>query len=755
MQEKDYSMGKAIDDETLKVIVEALRCLKITLSAIRMYPPGSVQITESLAKSYDLLSKAMEKYEDLTFSEVAGKILINGCEITVASSGAYWAFFGPLLADYGIKSLTLKRNLTKEELNILFENFTRKKQYMDEQGGLIKILSERGVKHIAIDERTYVEIGKEEAAYTQNIMDIISKQKGRLSPIVESLLHLEKRLGSVGTKEVASKMKKEEIDKLLSTIDSETLMTLLETELPREIEASDIKRDIVESAPSERVLELVDLVLERYNEAKSKVEKGESDKIELLSLEQIINKIVISTPGQLNIRKIKDKLKEKGLDKEIRVYGVEREEVEEVKETVTETKRMTLDEQVYQIISGDRTLILEEGVREFIPSIIRELLSEKKSDEIDDVLSRLEENLKDENAANRFLVVETFKEIFSGIELSEKSDVIRKFENNLTKKVDKERNLQVYRELMNLNLERCCRLIKEGDYKESFDIINLTRKHFLPEGNQPPQLRGAAEETLKGMVKSEMTQILLADLKSGIPDKQMEAMRLIALMDEFAVDILIDIIKNTEDLRVRRVGAVVLKDIGEKAFQRIEEELNMNTHPDSLRRLLEIVDIIGDGKLTEQLIACLRHPDKTVQRQTLLVLERIKACDVLANLIDDKDEDIRKEAIRILGDLQYSNAVPKLINMIESEKKIDVQEAIIVALAKIGSAEVVFHIMKIFKKRKYKKDKFERLRAAACWSLGRLGGDEPRSMLEKLSSDKNYLVQNAARLALEKIKSPT
>lgn len=159
--------------------------------------------------------------------------------------------------------------------------------------------------------------------------------------------------------------------------------------------------------------------------------------------------------------------------------------------------------------------------------------------------------------------------------------------------------------------------------------------------------------------------------------------------------------------------------------------------------------LIGIGKPSVQpLINELKGPDRALRSTAAIILGKIGGEEVFQPLINAlEDEDACAGAAAGLGEIGNRAAVEKLIVALRDE---DAVRAAAEALGKIGDVRAVEPLIRVLQ------DLYEddATHAAAAKALGMIGDNRAAEPLRQvMETDKNPLVRDAARQALDNIKA--
>lgn len=152
---KDYS--SALNAESTRIMVEVLRNFTGTVENMRIYPPGSQLITNSIELLNQNLQKLFEKLQGFTVSSVEKTLIINGKPASQRTFGTLINETLELLKKTNISSLTILKNISAAEitalLNAVFNafsiNFAENPDYWNET------VRQNTLEHVSIGQASY------------------------------------------------------------------------------------------------------------------------------------------------------------------------------------------------------------------------------------------------------------------------------------------------------------------------------------------------------------------------------------------------------------------------------------------------------------------------------------------------------------------------------------------------------------------------------------------------------------------------
>jgi len=344
------------------------------------------------------------------------------------------------------------------------------------------------------------------------------------------------------------------------------------------------------------------------------------------------------------------------------------------------------------------------------------------------------------------------------LQKNHKERLLPPIEEHLLAYIEREKDIDLY-VLLSKTLKNCASWqLKNGEYELSSRVIGLFNRHLSPESKIEIEKREFIQERLEKIGQENMA-LLITDIKSGDGSRQAKASQVISRLGKAALPSLISILKESEDLRVRRSAASLIKELGEKGGEALIKTLHQETSPQELKRIISILNGMGYQGRAEDLRMVLEHPEPQVRREAVELLGRLgteEAQGLLMERMKDEEEAIAKKAVYLLGELKVSGAISSLIDLIRIKGNPEVKKEAYASLEKIGDPKLVPELIKEMKKRKpfiffWKKD--EGLRAMAAWVLGGFSASpEAERALQEAASAKDSHLRKAAQNALDKLK---
>jgi len=103
---------------------------------------------------------------------------------------------------------------------------------------------------------------------------------------------------------------------------------------------------------------------------------------------------------------------------------------------------------------------------------------------------------------------------------------------------------------------------------------------------------------------------------------------------------------------------------------------------------------------------------------SVVFLPKTEAAQSLLPLLQDKSEFVRREAAYALGKVRNPNTITSLVQILQTDKVLEVRAAAAISLGEIGDASAINELLKVLQRKQ--KDEEEFLRRSAARSIGQI-----------------------------------
>jgi len=142
--------------------IEAIVIMNTAIINLRLYPPTNAMIMKTIDRLHDTLGILLREEDTLLLAESERNLLISGEPLSQKNQEKpQVAIFLMLMINWGIKSLGFKKNLDKSELSLFLEIMGKKPDDVKKEKGLEQLIAEGRMPNIEINQKIYVEMGKD------------------------------------------------------------------------------------------------------------------------------------------------------------------------------------------------------------------------------------------------------------------------------------------------------------------------------------------------------------------------------------------------------------------------------------------------------------------------------------------------------------------------------------------------------------------------------------------------------------------
>jgi len=260
---------------------------------------------------------------------------------------------------------------------------------------------------------------------------------------------------------------------------------------------------------------------------------------------------------------------------------------------------------------------------------------------------------------------------------------------------------------------------------------------------------------IDGLLNPTTQKLLADDLKSRESARQRNAAQLVAGLGKSAIPMLIELLRSTEDYRIRYICMNLLEKQGEEAVERLKRALALEITPQERVRILEVIDLMTMD-LTAELGRSIGDENREVRLAALRIAERLTDPGIpqmLCHLAKNAEIEIALDAFSCLGRMKSQDAVEELVEILHSSKEESRSAACCLALGNIGTAECIEPLAKILDKDGSilsRKRHTSEVRVAAASALGRI---ERPAALKILKRHVDHTDPRVQRIAADAVKT--
>lgn len=708
-----------------KNAIDAITVMNVAVTNIRLYPPSSAIIRNTVDRVYQLLSQILGQEKSVILAESGQNFVVCGHVFDESDQKRYpqASSLLELFSRFGLKSVSFEQRLAKSELKTFLQIISRNPSDVEEEGSLQEVVRRQKLPNILMDHKVYVVVDKDQQIVAgidvrdedivkyltgfgelseadirkiremardpqwvtkvfQAGMSFIMRQKGGSSyqKISEVVGHMIRTLDEISDEANRDKIIQELAAAILD-MDEDMMAPILTQEA--EGRFSESLFDQVIDAMDDEKFERITARIQQMGNG-----NGESDPATLA-----YRYLMRSGKGQ----RLRDRIR--------------RRQIEERKKR--ERRMALLKDGLTRIVRGEMAPFLETEFTEALPDYSRQLISAGRSRTIRTLLEKLSTGLSDERPEVRenasAALVDVGRPILGDgriAPMAESAPLWLDWIQSETHLSD------AYTHLVRLVQDLAREMIRAEVFAETEPILETFHQIRYREGHPDPTVRDLAGEVLREIATTDVLDLLLEEFQTGTEEHRRQAIHLLALFGEASMDRLLDLLAESRDMSIRVRILQVLSEIGTPAPGALIRRIEKGGAWYYLRNLILMLGKVGRKEHLRVLVPLLKHEDFRVRRETLNSIYNIgddRRGDILVNALPEADDRLRLNIVDMLGALSYKPAARPLMDLMEGGKS--------------------FFSTKVS----------DRLQEKICTALGRMDAEEAVPMLSNIAGQKGLL----------------
>lgn len=462
--------------------------------------------------------------------------------------------------------------------------------------------------------------------------------------------------------------------------------------------------------------------------AKGKEKLGTEDKV-LLHIDEIAN--LVGGSGQ------KDEIKKQLME----ALGLGKSEAKPAQETTPETTEEKhpgeeKDFDAKELLKKDNEYMLDDKLLQRLPALLENLRSPEELETAGDLCNKLAFNLEARVVDTRLKAAIAFKKLYSVIESLRDPKIIKNVDKKFVEVGRKETDGKVYKEIADTLGKGATRYLKQGDYASTQMITEMLGTHA--KSAEFLERKESAKSAMDGLAGTDFTKLLIYDLCSKEEERREKATSILLDMGESCIHPLIRELKEAPDMRLRKAIADVIAQTEETGVIQLLNEIKSEPSPTAASNMLDVLDGIGyEAEVVEglRIRKLLYHPNFYIRRKVVDILFKIgisSAKQLLLEATDDEATAVKEKAIAYLGELHHMPAVPKIIGMLEKNKKEEelTQISMCKTLGGLGDKKAIPALFRIASPGNiFRQARPKQVRMAAIEALATLGDEKVKQFI--------------------------
>lgn len=673
--------------EVRQKALDALVIMNTAVKNVRLYPPTSSIIVSTINRLHQSLEFIFRTEQSLIIAESEKNILIYGEPLSPRDHDKMQIVaLLEILLNFNVKSIAFNKGLEKEELIILLEYLSKNPEIVKSEGGLAQCLADKNLTHIQIDERVYVVRKK-----SQQILSSLDISDDQILQFL-SLLHPE------SDPERLQEMAK----------DPEWILQAFENGLfQAEAQKGTLSNvELTESLTS--MMTLLDKVAQPLdNKDQERISQGIGKSIATIDPEmakQVLSQNIENLFGGMLMKYIASELREVPPD------GLSPANINASAgggpssgaaggSIFADNQPLYLEERLELLLKDTKRAVLSEPLMDALPKIVEKLIAQKQQEAMETIISRLMENIFDEDIKVRDQSATALVEIMNSLPERQKLELMEKLSGRLLDWIKIETlATPAYRKIVDNLRTLVEELIYLGHFTEAMPILDLFCDIRAGNLEKNDTIHDISFEFIRALATEDRLNFLF-NIYNNEQDKQQGAGVILVRLGDVALNRLLDLLHENVDSNERvRIMRLII-GIGSRAIPFVRDRINNNAAWYYLRNMAYILGHIGNESSASALQPLLLHENSKVRLETLKSISRTggsERCSMLLSVLPEADDQFKPHVIEALGNAKCADAVPDLLDRLKGGKTVkdktlrtNLEEKICTALGAIGSPEAI------------------------------------------------------------------
>jgi len=682
---------------------EALVALNAAIKNIRLYPPASAMVQKSVERVLTFLEDIFESEGDLAVAESEKNLLIFGTPLTEKElqKPQVVAFIATLL-DFGIKSLAIKKGVTAEELEALFQTLSRKAEDVNTEGGLQAALADSSLPHIILDEKVYMAVDGDQPLVADmgiagdEIGKFIAGGQAASDQEMEQLKELAKdpawvaNVFSTGIKQLHGESGGTGGAAMAGTL--QHLVETFESLTDKQGQAA-ISQEVAATVVNQDDEALIPILAKDYAGKLGKTLFSQIlDKMPDDQFEWIVLKLKdLATTGDRTASMAYQNLliSEKGQQINANLQARATADPADQKQKMMQIKTGLKD-----LVQGKAAPLDNPDFLNSLPATAIQLIEKGKLETAETIIVRLTGSLLDAAPESRSQIYQAIKSIRQKLPEDKRAALTVKTLGNQLKWLQVQSTLTPeYEEACQEIAQQALRLIKTRRFDQLNVILGVFNAKAAGKQAGDEAVKQHALQILKTIGNDQTWDLFLNKFTLLEENLREPAIQTQSLLGIAALDRLLDTLQGSEEMsdRVRLVR--VITEIGRPAAGVICKHIEQGGPWYYLRNLVALLGKTGGPEDVAVLEPLLGHKDLRIQREALNSVYTIggdRRGPLLLNALPAASDKEKASLVAMLGALKCEDAVAPLVKILGSKPSADARtraqlfEKTCVALGRIG-----------------------------------------------------------------------
>lgn len=795
--------AEVLSQEYIENAVMFIINVHATTVNMRLYPPTSSMVTDTLEKATTSLDALFEESDRFSVSGIEKSILINDVRLDeIDQQKVPVKAFLVWMGDRGLSNIEFQSGVTAEELRSTFEVIGEVFSNPDLRVRLADELKKRGVEHVTVNQRVYIAVTQGEeisvggggggkaspmdalkdellVRYLMGKVDLgqvrdkdvveILSNPGKVGGMMSSFISEEGAEGGVlvrsekaedalgrlagmidGVEDQGLKsMLSSQVGSIVAEMNPREMTGMLSGEGPKSLDIGHVRSTVIKMMDDSKLMDIVDSLIDEYGNMVAEAGELDTEWVaeKLMHLNELLLEVKKGKRGEELSGEIDQKLEEAG--------------IEEERDPHTGMRVLS----VFQMLGGrleEEDIDLGEGLDQTVSQQVRKLYEMDEADLAAGTLLKLANNLEAESDRVRRYAALLVRQTLGELETEQREIAAGVLQPSLVERTPAEQDYEAFVALVD-SLATVAELeMNRGRVDAASAILELLGDQASPEQGKGSELVSYVSAVLDTLMGPEGIFDPGELLSEDDDEKRLETVRGLAGMGPDALAPLVSVVKDRGHVELRDRALEALSVAGPAGVEALLVELNKENQWYVYRNVLSVIADLKLEEAVEEVSGMVNNPDERIRREAVRSLARIGSAEslpVVLGAANDQSTAVRRTAIRVLGIFKDSSVAGLLLDIINDrgprgkDEDQGVREAACLALGDLHDNTYVTDLGGLLAKGGiFKKGKPDEIRAAACIALGNIGDQAAVPLLEKVTGDSSMIVCSSAEKALRKLK---
>ena len=663
---KDSHSQEINIDIVQKKAVDAMIAMNAAIRTLHLYPLASAVCSNSIDKAYGIFLPAVEQTEELVFAESEKRLLVCGQPLNASEmQKPQVSAFLDLFLNFGIREISLKKGMEKEEFTKFLVLIGTDSGKIRQAGGLKKLFSDNGFRHVRLNEKIFVPQEKDSGA----------KQKVEIGqiygPMVETL------------DSILDRENKDRVSKCLACSIVKKDEDFLSTVLVQKTQG-DLGRQLFHHLIDEMDDRQFEKLVFRFRQMIADQASAEKNSTDKQAVRQAIQNMLKTEKGEHLLTRVREK---RTLEQARKARQAAR-------------LRAGLD----SILNDRDEAFRDTELMEFIPGAVNILFSQNQSAAAEKLIDRMGDGLLSRDIQIRQPVARALSLIFQQSPRERRSMLVRRLSYNLSDWVKRENSMSPEYESICVCLKNLARaMIQKHRLEECFHIIDALHTACLGKNPESGHWPGG-RDLLRELAADNVMEILMAEFMANDPERRRQGALVLTRMGTAGAESLLRLLRDSGNRYERARILKAISDIGSPALPCLEEQLRQGKPWFYMRNLILLFGKTGNASHPDILLPFLKDRDLRVRREclnTIFLIGGDRREDIFLSIFPKADDQMKSDMVKFLGRMKSVRSVPLFIEMLESGPPVSsrirntLEENICMALGSIGTEEAVSALRRI------------------------------------------------------------